>query len=112
MSTRRPSSRRRASLLGSLLSVLALVALAGCSGQKQPTSYDKEFKENFMLGCTGVDEPLASKSQCECIYKGLESKVDFDDAKAFEEQQEQAESGDDIKVPDNIAKVAEDCKDA
>jgi len=112
MSTRRPSSRRRASFLGSLLVVLALVVLAGCSGQQQPTDYGEDYKQNFMLGCTGVDGELASESQCECLYKGLEDKVDFDDAKTFEEDQEKAESGDDIKIPDNIQAVVDDCKEA
>jgi hypothetical protein len=94
--------------------------LAGCGVNPQPTEYGKDYRENFMLGCTGVDtegnvpdggEELASESVCECIYQGLVEKVPFDEAKEFEEQQSEAESGSDIEVPDNIQTVIDDCAD-
>ncbi len=65
-----------------------------------------------MLGCTGHrtrtvtcpegGEELASDKQCQCVYTGLVEKVPFDEAKQFEEQQSEAESGEDIEIPDNI----------
>lgn len=72
-----------------------------------------------MLGCTGVEadgevppggEELASKSYCECVYRGLEDKVPFDEAREFEEQQSEADSGEDIDVPKNIQAVFDGCE--
>ncbi len=72
-----------------------------------------------MLGCTGIDpdtgevpnggEVLAPEDDCVCIYDNLEEKVPFDEAKEFEEQQAEAESGQDIEIPDNIAAIIDDC---
>ena len=108
-------------LLAVLLTAFVTVA-AACGVNPQPTGYGDQYEENFMLGCTGVDpetgespdgyEPLASESQCTCVYEGLEEKVPFEEAEQFEEAQAEAESGDDIEVPENIAEIFSDCEDA
>ena len=54
-------------------------------------------------------EVLAPEDDCVCIYDNLEEKVPFDEAKEFEEQQAEAESGQDIEIPDNIAAIIDDC---
>ena len=54
-------------------------------------------------------EVLAPEDDCVCIYDNLEEKVPFDEAKDFEEQQVEAESGQDIEIPDNIAAIIDDC---
>jgi hypothetical protein len=108
---------RRGTFVAAALS-LTLVASA-CGQQRQPTEYGKDYRENFMLGCTGVEadgdlppggEKLASKSYCECVYDGLKDTVPFDEAREFEEQQAEAESGDDIEVPKNIQSVFDGCE--
>ncbi|MFV0315608.1 MAG: hypothetical protein ACK5O2_01440 [Microthrixaceae bacterium] len=93
--------------------------VASCSVNPQPTSYGDDYEENFMLGCTGVDpdtnevpeggQTLAPEKDCQCIYDGLVEKVPFEEAKKFEEDQSEAESGADIEIPDNIAKIIADC---
>jgi hypothetical protein len=90
-----------------------------CGVNPQPTDYGQEYEDNFMLGCTGVDpetgevpnggEKLAPEDDCACIYDGLVEKVPFDEAKDFENEQAEADSGEDIVVPDNIASIIEDC---
>ncbi len=107
-----------------LVAVVAAVtmSLSACSVNPQPTKYGDDYKDNFMLGCTGVDpktdevpyggELLASNKQCECVYNGLVEKVPFDEAKKFEEDQAKAASGADIEVPDNIAKIFAGCEGA
>lgn len=101
----------------------ALVALTvACGVNPQPTGYGEDYRDNFMLGCTGIDpeteespdgyEPLASQNRCTCVYDGLEEKVPFEEAKEFEEAQAEAESGDEIDVPENIADIFNDCEDA
>lgn len=93
-----------------------------CGVNPQPTGYGDDYRDNFMLGCTGVDpdtgespegyEQLATEKQCACVYEGLEEKIPFDEAKEFEDAQAEADSGADIEVPDNIAKVFADCENA
>ena len=112
------SARRPKSVLALLGVLVASAALVGCSGQTQPTDYGAQYKANFMFGCTGVEpnsngdynnEKLLSQSDCQCIYKGLVDKVPFDDAKKFEQQQSEASSGSDIKIPKNIQAVEDAC---
>jgi hypothetical protein len=117
-----PTSGRPRRVLRSAFVVAALtVALvaSSCGQQRQPTEYGEDYRENFMLGCTGVEEDgevppggekLASKSYCECVYDGLKDKVPFDEVREFEEQQAEAESGDDIEVPKNIQTVFDGCE--
>lgn len=104
-----------------ILGVVTALALgvSSCGVNPQPTGYGDAYKDNFMLGCTGVDpdgkspdgyEKLASTKQCTCVYEGLEEKVPFDEAKEFEEAQAKAESGAEIEVPDNIARIFKDCE--
>ena len=99
--------------------VVAGIVVSGCGVNPQPTGYGDQYEENFMLGCTGIDpdtgevpnggEVLAPEDDCVCIYDNLEEKVPFDEAKEFEEQQAEAESGQDIEIPDNIAAIIDDC---
>ncbi|MCZ7631206.1 MAG: hypothetical protein M5U19_20130 [Microthrixaceae bacterium] len=114
--TRVASSRKGLVVIG-LVAALAFLG-ASCGANTQPTGYGDDYKDNFMLGCTGVDtdgqspegyEKLASEKQCTCVYDGLEEKVPFEEAKEFEEAQAEADSGAEIDVPDNIAKIFEDC---
>lgn len=121
--TRSVTQSRASSLKGlvtvGLVAVLTLV-VASCGVNPQPKDYGADYKNNFMLGCTGVDpetgespegyQQLASEKQCLCVYDGLVEKVPFDDAKAFEDAQAEAESGSDIKVPDNIAAIFKGCE--
>jgi hypothetical protein len=103
--------------------VASLAVLSSCGGVKtDPRDYGADYEANFMLGCTGIEtsdststipeggEKLAPKSYCECVYKGLEQKVPFEEAKKFEDDQAKAESGQDIKVPKNIQAVFDGCK--
>jgi hypothetical protein len=95
------------------------MAISGCGQQRQPTEYGDKYKENFMLGCTGVEKDgdvpaggkkLASKSYCECVYRGLREKVPFDDARKFEQQQSEDDPDEEIEVPKNIQAVFDDCE--
>ncbi len=109
-----------------LLALIAIPLAVGCGVERQPTGYGDDYRDNFMIGCTGADpdgEPvksdqapdgvkLASKSDCECIYEGLEETVPFEDAKTFEEAQAEAEDGADIEVPKNIQSVFDGCSDS
>jgi hypothetical protein len=115
----RASSPRKAVATVGLIALLTLI-VASCGVNPQPTGYGDDYRDNFMLGCTGVDpetgespegyEQLASEKQCTCVYDGLEEKVPFEEAKEFEDTQAEAESGSDIKVPDNIAAIFDDCE--
>ena len=115
-----PSHRRRAPGARALfVAVAALVLPLACGVNPQPTDYGEDYEKNFMLGCTGVDpetgevpnggEKLAPEDDCACIYDGLVEKVPFEEAKDFENEQAEADSGEDIEVPDNIASIIEDC---
>lgn len=102
--------------------LVVMVASVACGVNPQPTDYGEQYESNFMLGCTGVDpetgevpnggELLAPEDECGCIYDGLVEKVPFDEAKEFEDQQSEAESGADIEIPDNIAAIIDDCNTA
>ena len=115
------SPRRSARVVAGAATVAGLMLLGACGVNPQPTDYGEKYQENFMVGCTGVDtegdvpsggEKIAPVSTCECIYDGLVEKVPFDEAKAFEEAQADAESGDDIEIPENIQSVYDDCSDS
>ena len=120
-----PSRSRSLRLrLGALGAAALLVPLA-CGVNPQPTDYGEDYENNFMLGCTGIFQDgdyagerssdakvFADPDQCQCIYDGLVEKVPFSEAKEFEEQQSEAESGEDIEVPDNIAKIIDECAEA
>lgn len=116
----RRSTARRMSRVAAVAAVAAgLLLPAACTGNVQPGEYGDKYEENFMLGCTGRNadgdvvaddgKPLAPTKQCECVYAGLVEKVPFDEAKAFEEQQSEAESGDDIEVPADIQRIIDGC---
>lgn len=104
------------------LAAVALVLPLACGVNPQPTDYGDDYEDNFMLGCTGIFQKgdkegerssdavvFASEDECQCIYDGLVEKVPFSEAKEFEDQQAEAESGDDIVVPDNIQKIFDEC---
>ncbi len=100
--------------------VVSLMTLAACGQQRQPTEYNADYEKNFMFGCNeqkSVPEedpndttvgPQSPKSYCECVYDGFVKKVNFDDAKAFEEQQAEENAGE-IEVPKNIQAVIDSC---
>ena len=101
------------------LCVSAVAVIPGCGQQRQPTEYGTDYRENFMLGCTGKDkdgkvpsngEVLASEAYCVCVYDGLHDKVPFDEVRKFEEQQAEVDSGEEIEVPKNIQKVFDGCE--
>ena len=101
------------------LCVSAVAVIPGCGQQQQPTEYGKDYRENFMLGCTGKDkdgkvpsdgEVLASDAYCVCVYDGLHETVPFDEVRKFEEQQAEVDSGEEIEVPKNIQKVFDGCE--
>jgi hypothetical protein len=122
------SSPRTLTVRTLALMAVALVLPLACGVNPQPTEYDDTYEKNFMLGCTtredsngnipapdeeGEPNPdaraLASESECVCIYEGLLEKVPFDEAKEFEEQQADVESGDEIEIPDSISKIIDGC---
>lgn len=115
----RASSPRKGMATFGLAAMLTII-VSSCGVNPQPTGYGDAYRDNFILGCTGVDpetgespegyEQLASEKQCTCVYEGLVEKVPFDEAKDFEDAQAKAESGSDIKVPDNIAEIFDGCK--
>jgi len=118
-----PTRRRRVPRPRALfLAAAALVVPLACGVNPQPTDYGDDYESNFMLGCTGVDpdtgeipnggQKLAPEDECACIYDGLVEKVPFDEAKDFENEQAEAESGDEIEIPENIAKIIEECGSA
>lgn len=115
-----PSPRRRRVLRALPVAAVLLVASTACAPGGQPTGYGPEYRENFIFGCTGVElqdlrdgaEPkLASRQFCECYYDELRDRVSFDQAREFEEQQAQADSGRDIEVPRRIQAAINACSD-
>ena len=120
-----PFRSRSGGLRHAALALLALAVPVACGVNPQPTDYGEDYEKNFMLGCTGIfqdgdkaGEPssdaavFADPDQCQCIYDGLEEKIPFAEAKEFEEQQSEAESGDEIDIPENIAKIIDECGEA
>lgn len=118
ISLRNQSRRLRLAALGAV----ALVVPLACGVNPQPTDYGDDYEDNFMLGCTGIFQKgdkegerssdavvFAPQDECQCIYDGLVEKVPFSESKEFEEQQAEAESGDEIDVPDNIQKIYDEC---
>lgn len=103
-------------LRAALVAVAATLVVSGCGGEVQPRGYGDEYRENFMFGCTGVepdqDPTLASRDFCRCFYDGLVDRVPFDQAREFEEQQAEAESGEDIDVPEDIQRVVDRCSES
>lgn len=115
---RRSTGRYRRAVIGVLGAVIAAAALIGCTGPTQPKEYGDAYKENFMIGCTGVepneegqfvDPSLGTVSYCECVYQGLVDTVPFDQVEAFEKQQAESEAGQ-IVVPANIEAVYDRCR--
>jgi hypothetical protein len=114
-------SRSRGRLAAGLLALLFVVPLA-CGVNPQPTDYGQDYEDNFMLGCTGRFQDgdnageessdakvSAPEDECQCVYDGLVEKVPFSEAKEFEDQQAEADSGDEIEVPDNIQSIIDEC---
>ncbi|MFM7068988.1 MAG: hypothetical protein ACKOYM_05945 [Actinomycetes bacterium] len=134
-----PLSFRRPAALAVVLAVCAFSAAACTGGEPVIRNYGDpakttggpDYYDNFMLGCTGVqvdppgstptketseysDPKYGSFNYCRCVYDGMESKVPFNDAKAFETEQANAtknSSGDyDITIPKNIQTVMDSCQ--
>ncbi len=113
----RPRSPRSILLCLALASLLTLTA---CGQQTQPNDYGEQYEKNFLFGCneqTAVPEenpeettpgPESPADFCQCVYDGLEKKVPFEQAKAFEEQQAEADAGE-IEVPKAIQSVIDSC---
>jgi hypothetical protein len=103
------------------LAVAALPVLSACGQRTQPNEYNADYEKNFMFGCNeqkNVPEddpedttagPQAPEDYCKCVYDGLKKKVNFEDAKAFEEQQAEEDAGQ-IEVPKNIQSVFDSCE--
>ncbi len=124
----RPVTRALRGLTVAAVAALALTACAG--GQPQPRGYGEPtddgsgFYGNFMLGCTGVEPnddseyvnvELESQEFCHCVYEGLSDPGDgvpFDQVRAFEEAQAEAEDGSDIEVPKNIQRIMDECAES
>ena len=110
----------RSIILG--VAVASLMTLAACGQHTQPSEYGEAYEENFMFGCQeqasvpgeNPDDttvgPQSPKSYCECVYDGLVKKVNFDEAKEFEEQQAEEDAGQ-IEVPKNIQAVFDSCEE-
>lgn len=119
------TTRRRGGTFVALVTILFAVLVTSCTGAvRDPTNYGKVnakgegFYGNLMYGCTGVepdadgnyvDEKLSSADYCKCLFEGLSDRVPFSDVRDFEEAQADAEEGDDVEVPDEIARVQKDC---
>lgn len=112
------------------VAAIASVALIGCTngGQAaQPKEYgdinteNKGYYGNLMFGCTGVqangdgeyvDVELESPAFCTCVFRGMKETVPFSEAKAFDEQQAEAEEGAEIELPASIDKVRTTCAES
>ena len=136
MSFRRPTQI----VVAVVVLLLGGLALSACTGgQTTVRNYGdpanqggKDYYDNFMFGCTNVEPnpsgatPVKATSAyvppkdgfegfdyCKCIYDGLEAKVPFSDAKAFEEEQANAKKNADgtydITIPKNIQTVMSGC---
>ena len=124
-----------------LVLVLGGLALSACTGGQTTvrnygdpanTTGGKDYYDNFMFGCTNVEPsppgatPVKSTSAyvppksgfegfdyCKCVYDGMDKKVPFPDAKAFEDEQANAKKNADgtynITVPKNIQTVMDSC---
>ncbi|MCP4433957.1 MAG: hypothetical protein GY812_00460 [Actinomycetia bacterium] len=112
-----------------VVATLVVFASAACGVNPQPTDYGDDYENNYMLGCSGYfwdagaedpDDRQLDKSkdavvttpvaECECMYAGFEGSIPFSEVKEFEDRQAEAETGDDIEIPDNIAKIIDDCR--
>ncbi|CAN5474134.1 hypothetical protein BH10ACT3_BH10ACT3_15340 [soil metagenome] len=116
----------RSSIRITMLSAVCALMLAACGGQvTQPKDYGEinskgeGFYGNLMYGCTGVtpnddgkytNTELGDANYCQCLYRGLEQTVPFDDAKKFDEAQAKEDAGE-ITVPKNIAAVQTKCNE-
>lgn len=87
--------------------LVALVVLAGCTGQQDPDKWSDGIKDNFVEACDGTaaaDEPVEAiaadlkanalpTEQCRCIIDELADAMDFSDFKAANSKRRE-ETGD------------------
>lgn len=104
-----PASPLRRLVLTSAAAVLALGMLAGCSGQRTPSSYTSAVKDDFIAGCTAMtkDDGKAkpSKSDCECAYNQIADDVPFSEFKSINEAQIEKPS----PLPASFTKAYKSC---
>jgi hypothetical protein len=75
-----------------LFRLFALLAgalvLAGCATNFGPDNYNAEVRDNYMENCIeGSSQRLSASdaaAYCECTFKGLQDKIEFDLFKDFE----------------------------
>ena len=108
MSATSPRRHRLAVLLAG--SVLSLGLLAGCAGQKTPSSYTDGVEEDFMNGCQDIakqdgviDSP---KDYCQCAWKAIKADVPFKEFKAINSDLTENNG----PLPESFTKAFADCK--
>lgn len=108
--------RYRAPLMGA---VIALVALAGCAGQRTPGGYGDSVQKNFVSSCQKTfaadagETPatlsdgteLEPKEFCGCAYDKISDDVPFDDFKDVVNDQTETPG----TLPESFTKAYESC---
>jgi hypothetical protein len=83
----------------------AALVLAGCATNLGPKNYTTEVRDNYQENCIeGSTQRLSSSeaaTYCECTYKQIEEKIDFDLFKDFESYLRQ-HVGDDVDSADDL----------
>jgi hypothetical protein len=116
--SRLPSAVRRALGL-----IAVLLAAAGCTGVTRVTDYGPDAKANFVDGCTTersvqkgrvVEEPLASRSTCTCVYNSIhtEYRLAWDDLAKYEQAVADAKPGEPPEMPAKLRKAITKCTSA
>lgn len=90
--------------------VLCLGLLAGCAGQRTPTSYTQSVENNFLSGCVSTakqDKTIASPTDfCNCAFKAIKKDVPFGDFKRANSKLTENPG----KLPESFTKAYDSCK--
>ena len=103
--------------------LVTLTGLMACGGPARVTDYGPEARSNFVGACTidrtiedgkQVQTPLAAKSFCECVYKGISStyQLPWDDLEEYEKKVADADPGELPPPPAQLTKSMDACNKA
>jgi hypothetical protein len=130
-----PRNRRRRSALLTAVALTAALLLAGCAGQREPTSYTDGVEEDFTQACwtqtlldhnTDIEvgdadsmdvraskatkgsskaEVRAAKTYCTCVFKAIKKNVEFSEFKKVNDDLREEEG----TLPRSFTKSYDSC---